>query len=553
MTPAPRVAPVWPVERSPVVLPMASAAALAVYALGIPALVSVGFIETRTSWTWVSIVLLAISVYSGVRLAFELGKGASRWFVLAFHTFTYVFLGVVPLVQVGARTLLWTADPAPDVLVATAVICLAGVLLFDVGLWFGLSLPTHGRRRRVGPFARREEQPDPQSELEKPQSDGFPVRAADRALAFLLGLSVLSVVLFIMRGGLALVFASQSEMNAALCSVQSSGGLAECGVVSALVRVPPVILTVVALGLRHKGHRSLTRLAIIAGIISLLLTANPVSAGRFWVGAVTIGVLGAALFRSHHARVLIWLALPLLLLLLFPRLDFGRNPGWSADFSINLDTLTQKQDFDAFQQIANGVTYVDVYGTRGGMQLSSALLFFVPRSVWSAKAPATGSLVSASLGITDNTNVSSPVWEEAYVDFGFGGVLVMLSALGFAVARLEAAVQESLLRRSGLTVIVAPFFAGYGVFLLRGPLLSAVGILTGATMLVWAISRLGCSPEKSSGLRSTTNGNFSPPVRFLRAAPNFPRDRIDGLISPVGTTAICESEPRVSGSQVRDA
>jgi hypothetical protein len=355
------------------------------------------------------------------------------------------------------------------------------------------------------------------------------------------------------RGGLALVLASRSEMEAALCSVQSSGGLAECGVVSALVRVPPVILTVVALGMRDKAHRSLTRLAIITGIVSLFLTANPVSAARFWVGAATIGVLGATLIRSLRARVLIWLVLPALLILLFPMLDFGRDRGWSADFSIRLDAVTQKQDFDAFQQIANGVTYVDVYGTRSGMQLSSALLFFVPRSVWSDKAPATGPLVSASLGVTDNTNVSSPLWEEAYVDFGFGGVLVMMSALGFAVARFEAAVHESLLRRGGLTVVVAPFFAGYGVYLLRGALLPAIGLLAVTTMLVWAISRLGSSPRQPLGHRKTPTSYPAPPLGFLRAPPDLRRDGADGPLSAVNRAAISESEPRVSGSQVRDA
>ena len=288
-------------------------------------------------------------------------------------------------------------------------------------------------------------------------------------------------------------------MEAALCSLQPSGGLAECGVVSALVRVPPVILTVIALGVHHTSHGSLTRLAVAVGIVSLFLTANPVSAARFWVGAATIGVLGAALMSSLHARLIIWLALPALLILIFPMLDFGRDRGWSADFSIRLEVVTQKQDFDAYQQIANGITYVDVYGTRGGTQLSSALLFFVPRSVWSDKAPATGPLVATSLGVTDNTNVSAPLWEEAYVDFGFGGVLAIMGALGFAVALLEAAVRRSVLRGGGLTVVVAPFFAGYGVFLLRGALLPAIGLLAVAIMLVWSIRRLGLMPPRESG------------------------------------------------------
>ncbi len=553
MLSAPRGAPVWRAERPLAWAPMASAAAFIVYAVGIPALSIIGPSETRYSWTAASIVLLAISVYSAIRLAVEIGKGASRWFVLAFHTFAYVFLGVVPLVQVGTQTLLWAIDPAPDLLVAAALVCLAGVLLFDLGLWLGWSWPANGRRRRVDRFARIEKLADPRFGLEEPRSDGFPRQAADRALMLLLGLTVLSVVLLAMRGGLALVLASRSEMEAALCSIQSSGGLAECGVVSAFIRVPPVILMVVAMGMRDTSHRSLSRLAIIVGVVSLLLTANPVSTARFWVGAVTIGVLGAMLYRSLRARVLIWLALPALVMLLFPVLDFGRDRGWSADVSIHLEVVTQKQDFDAFQQIANGIAYVDAYGTRGGTQLSSALLFFVPRSVWSDKAPATGSLVSASLGVTDNTNVSSPLWEEAYVDFGLGGVLVVMAALGFVVSRLEAAVQESLMRGGGLIVIVAPFFAGYCVYFLRGALLPAIGLLTVAVLLVWTVSRLGFGPRQSAGNRVTTSDNSARPGGSMRAAPDVPRYGADGLLIAASRAAVSASEPRSRGAEVLDA
>jgi hypothetical protein len=534
MTSAPRGTPLWPEERPPAWAPMASAAAFIVYALAIPALISVGF-AASPSWTGASVVLLAVSVYSAVRISLEIGNGASRWFVLVFHTFTYVFLGVVPLVQIGTRTLLWTVDPAPDVLLSAAFVCLAGVLSFDAGLWLGLSRSARHQRRGVDRFPRiQQERPDPGLGSQEPRSAGFSARAANRALAFLLGLTILSLVIFLMRDGLALVLASRSEMEAALCSGQSSGGLAECGVVSGLVRVPPVLLTVVAVGMRDRGHSSLTRLAIFTGIVALFLTANPVSAARFWVGAASIGVLGATLMRSIRARVLIWLALPALLIVLFPILDFGRDRGWSADFSIRLEVVTQKQDFDAFQQITNGITYVDVYGTRDGSQLASALLFFVPRSVWTDKAPATGPLVATTLGVTDNTNVSAPLWEEAYVDFGFAGVLALMSALGFAVARLEAAVDRSLSPAGGLTVVVAPFFAGYGVFLLRGALLPAIGLLAVAILLVLIISRFGSAPRPLSG------GHSSPP-RFpvqprgsLREPPDVPPRGADGLVNAEG-------------------
>jgi hypothetical protein len=424
-----------------------------------------------------------------MRVAYELGSGGSRWFVLIFHSFAYVFLGVAPLVQIGARTLLWAVDPTADALLEASVICLVGVLLFDVGLWLRHLRPLSGRRYIRQAQAGVEGGLAFHPERCKDSRGARSKHMADRALAFLVATALVSLALLWLRGGLGYVFASREQMAAALCPATPSGDLAECGVVTALIRVPPVILAVVALSLRGRGSKSFVRLAIAIGLVGLLFTANPVSTPRFWFGAATIGVLGVIAGPRVRSRVLIWLAIPALMILVFPALDFGREQGWSFDVTLNPDVLVQKQDFDAFQQVVNGVTYVDAFGTRDGMQTSSALLFFLPRSLWTDKAPATGTLVTASLGVTGNTNVSSPLWEEAYVDFGIVGVAVVLCGLGYLVGTLEAVASVSAVRTRGLATGASPFFVGYGVFLLRGSLLPAIGPLAVAVVLVWIVSR----------------------------------------------------------------
>lgn len=484
-----------PAQRPSPTTVLASAVALIVYALAIPLAAAVGLDRAPSTWMETAGILVLLSVYSGTRIAYELGRVATRSFVLIFHSFAYVFLGVVPVVQIGAGTLWWAVDPTPDALIAAAVVCLIGVLTFDLGLWTGSSLALRRAKR-----ADRARQVAEGHRLRRAQrlavQRGIVRPSADRALAFLLALSLLSLVVLWARGGLALVFASRSEMDAALCSVGPTGDLAECGVVTALVRVPSVILIIVALALRNRAGRSIAWLAIITGFVGLVVTANPVSTPRFWSGAAVLGVLGVLAARSTRSRVFLWLALPALLILVFPSLDFGRSRDWTATVSIQTDAIVQKQDFDAFQQVANGITYVDVYGTRGGTQISSALLFFVPRSLWGDKAPATGPLVTASLGVTSNTNVSAPLWEEAYVDFGLGGVVVILCLFGYLIANLESAVQSSAARGGGLIIAVAPFFAGLGVFVLRGSLLPAMGPLAVAILLTLAVRRLGTQHEQ---------------------------------------------------------
>jgi hypothetical protein len=466
---------------------IAGATALLTYGFLVPLLVGFGPIEAQIRTSPTAWVLIVLSAYSGIRIAYELAIGAHRWFVLILHSFAYVFLGIVPLVQIGATTLVYVVDPDPQVLLAAAGVCLSGVLLFDAGLWLGRerSRPYHHAEAPSAANAATAVDDDRASLSPRPRY------SADRALLVLIVATLFSLGLFAIRGGFGLVFASRTEMEAALCSVGPYGELAECGLVTALIHVPPVILAILAIGLRDQAHRLIGALAIGLGLFGVFATANPVSTGRFWAGAVAIGLVGVIIRRSLQARLALWLAVPALLVFLFPVLDFGRQRGWSLDLAVQPDTLTQKQDFDAFQQVANGITFVDAFGTRDGAQGISALLFFVPRSIWADKAPATGPLVATTLGVSDNTNVSAPLWEEAYVDFGFNGLALVFGALGVLVARLEAAVRAMAEHGSRLTEAVAPFLAGYGVFVLRGPLLPAIGPLVVVLVLVWIVSRSG--------------------------------------------------------------
>jgi len=189
-------------------------------------------------------------------------------------------------------------------------------------------------------------------------------------------------------------------------------------------------------------------------------------------------------------RVALWMAMPMAFLLLFPSLDFARREGWTAS-SITLDlSIAEQPDFDAFQQMANGVTFVRVVGPRDGRQLAGAAFFFIPRSIWPDKAAPTGPLVAATVGNLQNLNVAAPLWEEAFVDFGILGVVVILTGLGWFVWGLERSAASS--PGGGPTVfrIAQPFLAGYGFFVLRGALLPAVGTLTVAVMLLLACAFL---------------------------------------------------------------
>jgi hypothetical protein len=305
-------------------------------------------------------------------------------------------------------------------------------------------------------------------------------------LAVLAVFSVASLALVAQHNGILAAFISRAELHDALCPPGPGDTLAECGLVEALVRVPPALLAVSALWLSSRRGPVYWGFLALA-VLSLGITANPVSAPRFWFGAVAIGILGVTVARIKRGGAVTWLLLPALLLLLFPNLDFGRYQGSSANLVPRLDPIVEKEDFDSFQQIANGVMYVETYGYRDGVQTLSSVLFFVPRNLWQDKAPPTGTLVTAALGESQNTNVSAPLWEEAFIDFGPPGVIAILSLLGFLVGRAE----QSSRAREGHNSIggTIPLVAGYGLFVLRGSLLAATGLLAFLLLLAF-IARL---------------------------------------------------------------
>lgn len=461
-------------------------AAFLVYALLVPLAMGAQAADAQSSWASALYVLVPLSVYSGSRIAYELAHGASRWFVLAFHSFVYVFFGVAPLSQIGARTMNWAINPTADTVFAASVLCLVGVLAFDGGLAFGPSLAraTASLQSRVAGRSGHGGSPTRQD-----SQRNSTVPSGHRALWLMLALTLVSVLLLWAQGGIGPALASREQLGVAICPRASSGDLSSCGILSAGIMVPPVLLTLLALGLGTRERGFLGRLSLVVGVAALFLTANPVSAARFWFGAVVIGLLGATVGRSLRPRLLMWLAIPALLILVFPSLDFGRSEGWTSGFSIKPEAMVEKQDFDAFQQVVNGVTYVDSFGTQGGRQISSALLFFVPHVTWADKAPPTGTLVVGSLGETGNTNVSSPLWEEGYVDFGIFGAVLLLGCTGLLVGFVDASLKLSV-SPSALGSTFVPFFAGYEVFVLRGSLLPAIGPLVFALGLVWAVRRL---------------------------------------------------------------
>ena len=123
--------------------------------------------------------------------------------------------------------------------------------------------------------------------------------------------------------------------------------------------------------------------------------------------------------------------------------------------------------YDAFANINATIGYVNVNGLSYGVQLLSALLFFIPRSFWVSKPISTGQLIGEDL--IDNygfnfSNLSNPIVSEGYINFGILGVLFFALVLAITIIYfIKWFNSNDILKR-----IMSFYFAIHLLFLLRG-------------------------------------------------------------------------------------
>lgn len=152
---------------------------------------------------------------------------------------------------------------------------------------------------------------------------------------------------------------------------------------------------------------------------------NPISNPRFWFLTVLFSLL-FTVFPVSAAFYRVALSLGVIVaLVVFPFADRFRYDDANyrpVQTTSPLEPLALK-DYDQVGMFANTITYVrSGSGHTFGRQMAGSLLFAVPRSVWPDKPMDTGVMVGQWMGAT-NTNLSSPVWAELWIDFGPVGMV----------------------------------------------------------------------------------------------------------------------------------
>ncbi|MGW0084543.1 hypothetical protein [Streptomyces sp. NPDC003393] len=434
---------------------------------------------------WLQLVL---TVYAGARLSTMILGRHRKLLQGTFWLFVYMAMGIAPLAQaVMGSYPVPVAGSRSDLALAVGLV-LAACAAFDAGALLV--------RPGVRPTAR---------------TVFRPAMVARRRLALLVALAFAGSALFVLKlGGLGVFFASRMEITRSIDDSGLGDGGSQAG--TAMLRgfgtVPALLALMVVtrwlITSRAARRRPLPWLTLIALAGVNVVVNNPISNPRYWFLTVLLALLFTVFPQSptmYRTALTLGVAAAVLI---FPfadkfRYDSANTPAARQTSSV-LDPLVEK-DYDQMAMFANTITYVDAgNGHTYGRQLTGSVLFFVPRSVWTSKPKDTGVMVSEWMA-TANTNRSSPLWTELWLDFGSAGMVAGFGLIGWVAARVDRRYAHKVVRAgpASILTLAVPLVAGYSFILLRGPLLQASGRIAIGVMCLALITTL--RPERWRQLR----------------------------------------------------
>ncbi|WP_245245870.1 hypothetical protein, partial [Streptomyces lonarensis] len=427
-----------------------------------------------------------VACYAGARLCAMVLAGRRRLVQGAFWLFCYLAMGIAPLAQsVLGRDPTPVVGPRSDTVLATALVLL-GMVAFDVGTLLARNRPSLRRR------ARR------------------PARVDRPRLWLLVGFSLLaSSLLIVQLGGPAVFFTSREEIIAGLAEATAGEVDQETGEAgNALLRgfgTVPVLLSLLLLTRWLVTSRDARRRPGVLAAWALVLAVNvvvnnPVSNPRYWFLTVLFSLLFTVFPRSpvmYRASLALGVIVALLIFPFADRYRYADDAARPAATDSLLEPLTVK-DYDQVGMFANHISYVEDGQHTFGRQLLGSVLFFVPRTLWEEKPLDSGVLVGEWMG-TNNTNLSSPLWAELWIDFGPLGMTAGLLAVGYGAGRADRRYVDRTLHDpapGNVFAVVVPLIAGYSFILLRGSLLQATGRIVIAALCLALVTSFRDRPDR---------------------------------------------------------
>ncbi|WP_062521723.1 hypothetical protein [Demequina silvatica] len=412
-------------------------------------------------------IALIITCASAIRLAILIAQPRPHIVAGTFWMFLYISAGVVPLAQLHTQSFGFFLVAVEDMAEA-GLLFLGAAIAFEVG---------HHLAKRTGT-----------RENGTQQGDDAPAKGRVMTRPRLVGLSIFATVstaVYVSSlGGPAVFFQSRAAITQAYldAGLRSDGNQAMATIILA-ASVGPALVALIGwiIVLLDKGRREATDFLWFALVLGLnVIVNNPLVTARYWALTVLVGIAYAipGLSRRRFTAAVVLGILGALVI--FPYTDVTRYDAVGQGAQVEVTSVAEKistKDYDQVVMTANGVDYVQDQGFTKGLQTGSALLFFIPRSLWAAKGEDTGVLLGEHFDLAI-TNLSSPLPLEVWIDFGWIGMGAAFVFFGWGARRMED--RLDLTRDNvgfGKTTFVAlllPLLAGYGFILMRGPLLQSM-------------------------------------------------------------------------------
>jgi hypothetical protein len=416
-------------------------------------------------------------LYSAFRLSVILWREEVRPVAGVFWMFVYICLGVVPLAQLstGASTIL-AVQVDDATLQATTAITLLGCISFDIAYHIRLAV----KGGSAAPVAM--------------------LRSMD-TLRIFAGIAVLGGLVYVAQvGGISVFFASRQEAGQALDQVSPDSGQAARAIISAFGSVACLVGLIFYIHAVRLLRSSLNLLdtALMVALVGLnVIVNNPISNSRYWTLAVLFGLIMPLIGARKSFFNLAIIGGVVAAIFLFPLSDITRRAAGTGAL-LQTDSvwrMISTKDYDQFSMLANTLGFTRDEGFTWGNQFLGALLFWVPRVIWPTKPLDSGVEVGLWMN-SANVNLSSPLWAEAWINFGVAGVVVSFAVLGLLSRRLDSGFGAGALSAGSVGYLGVSIFSGYMFILLRGSLLQSMGRLM---ILALAIAFLSGTVKRKPG------------------------------------------------------
>jgi hypothetical protein len=248
--------------------------------------------------------------------------------------------------------------------------------------------------------------------------------------------------------------------------------------------VPLAGIALTIMYFKKKNKKPINLLIISISLVLFLLLIfvfkNPFMEKRSGLGPIYFSILFLfypKLFNTNIKTTLILyfsliVAMPLLAVFTHVNSSFSEvlaNPKIITD-SFSTEVLLSNFNtinFDAYINFLATIDYVSNEGFSFGKQLLSALLFFIPRSIWESKPNTSGEFIGDYLIENYNfwfNNISNPFVSEAYLNFGFLGIILFAIILAFFFSKMLLFLKSD----DYLKKVLAFFAAIHMVYFLRG-------------------------------------------------------------------------------------